>query len=95
MIYKIYMSKGDNITIDDEDLQHIQDNLSAPLIRVKQAIINPSFMVSIYPTGENEFEKKKKVEMINGKPTLIEEGTKSVVKNLMSEKKKLSEKFTT
>ncbi len=66
MIYEIYMSKGANIKIDEEDLNHIQNNLSAPLIRTKQAIINPSFMVSIVPTEEKEFILKPKIEIENG-----------------------------
>jgi len=66
MIYEIQMSKGSTIKIDEQDLHHLQDNLSAPLIRVKQAIINPSFMVSIFPTEEKEFIIKPKIEIESG-----------------------------
>lgn len=51
-IYEVIMSKGEKIKIDEEDLVKIKENLSANLIRVKQGIINPSFMVMIVPTNE-------------------------------------------
>ena len=72
-MYEINMSKGVNIKIDSEDLQKIQDNLKAPLIRVKQAIINPSFMVSIVPIEEKEFSVKKKIVVENGVAKMIGE----------------------
>lgn len=64
------MSRGGVIKIDEEDLAHIQKNIGESLIRVKQGIINPSFMISIIPTAEEEFIEKSKVEMIGGRPTL-------------------------
>ena len=68
------MSKGENIKIDEEDLNHIQDNLSAPLIRVKQAIINPSFMISIVPSeNEEDIVTRKKVIVENGVAKIIGE----------------------
>jgi len=73
MIYEIQMSKGDTIKIDEEDLKKIEENIGASLIRVKQAIINPSFMVSIYPTEEKEFVIKKKFEIENGMAKVIGE----------------------
>lgn len=68
------MSKGENIKIDDEDLVKIQENLSAPLIRVKQAIINPSFMVSITPSeDEDDIVTRKKVIVENGVAKIVGE----------------------
>jgi hypothetical protein len=80
MIYLIHLSKGEKIKIDEEDLQHIQDNLSAPLIRVKQAIINPSFMVSITPSeNEEDIVTRKKVIVENGVAKIIgEESVKAL-----------------
>lgn len=74
MIYIVNMSKGQNIKIDEEDLVKIEQNLSAPLIRVKQAIINPSFMVSITPSeDEEDLIKRKKVILENGIAKIIGE----------------------
>ena len=82
MIYIINMSKGDNIKIDELDLNHIQENLSAPLIRVKQAIINPSFMISITPTNEEEFKIKPIIKLENGMAKIIgEEKINTLAKN--------------
>ena len=68
------MSKGENIKIDEEDLKHIEDNLSAPLIRIKQAIINPSFMISIVPSeSEEDLVTRKKVVVENGVAKIIGE----------------------
>lgn len=60
------MSKGQNIKIDEQDLKKIKENMSENFIVVKQAIINPSFIVSITPTEEKEFATKPKVEIDNG-----------------------------
>jgi len=58
MIYKLVLSKGDDIKLDEEDLEKIQNNIAEKLIRIKQGIFNPSFMISIIPTDENEFTKR-------------------------------------
>lgn len=58
MIYMINMSKGKDIKIDEEDLQKLKDNIKAPLIQLKQGIINPSFMISIVPTEEKDVIQK-------------------------------------
>lgn len=80
MIYEINMSKGANIKIDEEDLLHLQENLSAPLIRLKQAIINPSFMISIIPTDEKDTVTRPKVIVENGVAKMIgEEKTNTLV----------------
>lgn len=70
MIYQIEMSKGPPIKIDEEDLAKIKANIGESLIAIKQGIINPSFMISITPTTEAEFTTQRKVEMIDGRPTM-------------------------
>ena len=64
MIYLLNMSKGKDIKIDEDDLQKLKDNIKAPLIQLKQGIINPSFMISIVPTDEPDVIKRPKVEYI-------------------------------
>ncbi len=78
MIYQVEMSKGPNIKIDDADLAHLQKNIGEALIRVKQGIINPSFMVSIIPTDEKETKMVPKIDYQggNGAPILV--GTEEV-----------------
>jgi len=76
MIYTVEMSKGPNIKIDEQDLTHLQANIEKSLIRVKQGIINPSFMVSIIPTNEKDVEIKNKIEMKDGRPVIV--GTEEV-----------------
>lgn len=71
MIYQIEMSKGPSIKIDEEDLAHIQENIAQALIRVKQGIINPSFMISIIPTDGKDTEMKNKIEMRDGRPVIV------------------------
>jgi hypothetical protein len=83
-MYEIQMSKGNNIKIDEEDLQKIIVNISASLISIKQAIINPSFMISITPTKEEEFMVKKKVVIEDGKAVLIGEEKIKKINDLMS-----------
>lgn len=65
------MSKGPSIKIDEEDLAHIQKNIAQALIRVKQGIINPSFMISIIPTNEKDVEIKNKIEMKEGRAVIV------------------------
>lgn len=90
MIYQINMSKGQNIKIDEEDLKKIQENLSAPLIRVKQAIINPSFMVSITPTDEEDIVEKPKVEITNGVAYIVGKENFDVLVDKMTINKQLN-----
>jgi len=90
MIYQINMSKGQNIKIDEEDLKKIQENLSAPLIRVKQAIINPSFMVSITPTEEEDIIEKPKVQVIDGVAHIIGKENFNTLVDKMSINKQLN-----
>jgi len=89
-MYEINMSQGQKIKIDNEDLEHIQKNMKSSLIRVKQGIINPSFIVSIIPTNEQEMKQNRHVIFNkNGNPILIEEKdqirtleNKIVIKNI-------------
>jgi len=65
-MYELNMSKGSNIRIDEEDLKKIRENISANLIQVKQAIINPSFLISIVPIEEKEVITKPIFEIKDG-----------------------------
>jgi hypothetical protein len=48
--YKIYLSSRVDIEIDDDDYQKLTQSISSGnLIKLKQAIINPSFIVCIIP----------------------------------------------
>lgn len=91
MIYLINMSKGESIKIDEEDLTKIQENLSAPLIRVKQAIINPSFMISITPSGnEEDLVTRKKIVVEDGVAKIVGEESVKVLADKMNVNKKLN-----
>ena len=59
--YKVILSTGKaEIILDQEDYEKMTNNMGGGnLIRVKQAIINPSFIVAVIPF---EVEKKKEVE---------------------------------
>lgn len=90
MIYEAIMSKGDKIKIDEEDLQKLQENIKAPFIRVKQAIINPSFLVMIIPTNEPETKITYTYkENIDGSVMITGEEERAALADLMSINKKL------
>jgi len=61
--YKVYLSSGEPVTIDEDDLIKIEQNLSTGnLIRLKKGIINPSFVVLIIPTRkEEDIEEENRV----------------------------------
>lgn len=88
MIYKVNMSKGSFIHIDDEDLEKIKVNIKAPLVQVKQGIINPSFMISIVPDPEIEEVKvyTKAIHQDNGTVRLEEVEKKFYPPDLMNKK---------
>lgn len=90
MIYQIVMSKGDSIKIDEEDLAKIEQNIGASLIRVKQAIINPSFMISIYPTEEKEFTTKPTISVVNGVAQIVGEEKVKALSDKMNTKNLLN-----
>ena len=83
MIYQIEMSRGPSIKIDEEDLAKIKANIGESLISVKQGIINPSFMISIIPTDEEDTKIEKKVEIVNGRPTMTVGKKTSALSNKM------------
>lgn len=92
MIYEVIMSKGEKIKIDEEDLVKIKENLSANLIRVKQGIINPSFMVMIVPTNEADVISKPIVEIDESSGVAVQTGVEriAVLADKMSDVKKLT-----
>ena len=90
MIYIVNMSKGKDIRIDEEDLVKIEGNLSASLIRIKQGIINPSFMISITPTDEEDFRVKPKMKLVDGVARVIGMERINVLEDKMNITKKLN-----
>ena len=60
MIYKLQLSNKGEFEIDEEDYQNVLKSVgSGNLAKIKQAIINPSFIVAIIPQRET---KEKKIE---------------------------------
>ena len=90
MIYKIVMSKGEEIKIDEEDLVKIKANIGESLIQIKQGIINPSFMIAIIPTDEPEtqikhiLEKRGNTAVITATETIKKLVDKMTIKNILS-----------
>src|SRR3990167_2326326 len=53
--YRISMSSKDKIVVDEDDFAKLEQNLgTGNLIRLKKGIVNPSFIVSIYPITQQE-----------------------------------------
>jgi len=78
MIYEIQMSKGPSIKIDEDDLVKIKKNIGESLIQIKQGIINPSFMIAIIPTDEEETRLKHLIEQRDGRAVIT--GTETIKK---------------
>lgn len=86
------MSKGEKIKIDEEDLVKIKENLSANLIKVKQGIINPSFMVMIVPTNEADVISKPKFDLEGPSARVIGfEEVKVLADKMSADTKKLTQ----
>ena len=90
MIYEIQMSRGPSIKIDEDDLVKIKKNIGESLIQIKQGIINPSFMIAIIPTDEEETRVKNLIEIHEGRAVIT--GTETIKKlvDKMTIKKLLS-----
>ncbi len=77
MIYKIILGKNE-IRIDEEEKNFFMDNQDKKFIALKSGeVVNASFVQGIiidHEAGRNEQinSPKKKVVMIEGKPTLLE-----------------------
>lgn len=84
------MSKGEKIKIDEEDLVKIKENISANLIRVKQGIINPSFMVMIIPTNESDVVTKPIIDSTGDNARVIGSEEIKVLSDKMSDIKRLN-----
>lgn len=53
--FKITMSTKDRITIDEDDFLKLSNNISTGnLIKLKKGIVNPSFIVDIFPVSAKE-----------------------------------------
>lgn len=60
MIYKLYLSNKSEFDLDEEDYQVVSNAMgTGGFAQLKQAIINPSFIVAIIPQRES---KEKKIE---------------------------------
>lgn len=90
MIYEIIMSKGEKIKIDEADLAKLQENIKAPFVRVKQAIINPSFLVMIVPTNQPDVKVEKIAKEEYGKAVYEENEVKVLADLMSSEVKRLN-----
>ncbi len=91
MIYDLILSKGSVIKIDEEDLEVIKDNIGKSLIKIKQGIFNPSFMVTIVPTNQSDVIEKYKIETQGNIAKITGTEEIKVLPDLMSkEVKKLS-----
>jgi len=90
MIYKIVMSKGEEVKIDEDDLVKIKANIGESLIQIKQGIINPSFMIAIIPTDEQETRVKDLIEIRDGRAVVTATETiKKLVDKMTIKNKKL------
>lgn len=83
------MSKGDTILIDEHDLEKIKTNIKAPLIQIKQGIINPSFMISIVPTDKESVKKIPIIETGEGIAKIVGYENEDVLNNTMIENRAL------
>ncbi len=91
MIYDLLLSKGSVIKIDEEDLQVIKDNIGSSLIKLKQGIFNPSFMVTIVPTHQPDVISKPIIDSTGDTAKVTGETEVKVLQDLMSgEVKKLA-----
>lgn len=97
MIYEIHNSKGPSILADDADLTKIETNTGAFMVRIKQGIVRPPFIVSIIPTDRKETYLEQKVSIVNGVARVTSSTQTKVLKDLMAKKdfKKLSAKKIT
>jgi len=92
--YKVYLSVSKvDIELDQEDFEKLSQNIqSGNLIKVKQAIINPSFVVAIVPF-EKEAPKKVTGYVKDGKFIVTEEKTATLPDAFAEESKLLADKF--
>ena len=68
MIYKLYLSNGTSIPVNEQELQKFRDNTSANFIELTAGIINPSFVVSIMLDTElTMLDNQKRIAQLNAK----------------------------
>ena len=68
MIYKLYLSNGTSIPVNEQELQKFKDNTSASFIELTAGIINPSFVVSIMLDTElTMLDNQKRIAQLNAK----------------------------
>lgn len=66
--FKISMSTKDKIIIDEQDFVKLEGSMgTGNLIKLKKGIVNPSFIVSIYPiTPKEALEEEGRSRKIEG-----------------------------
>ena len=68
MIYKLYLSNGTSMPVNEQELQKFKDNPSANFIELTAGIINPSFLVSIMVDTElTLLDNQKRIAQLNAK----------------------------
>jgi len=68
MIYKLYLSNGTSMPVNEQELQKFKDNTSASFIELTAGIINPSFVVSIMLDTElTMLDNQKRIAQLNAK----------------------------
>jgi len=68
MIYKLYLSNGTSMPVNEQELQKFKDNTSASFIELTAGIINPSFVVSIMLDTElTMLDNQKRIALLNAK----------------------------
>jgi hypothetical protein len=76
MTYTIFLSNKNEIVIDDEDYKKFTENVkSGNLIKLKRAIINPSFVVSIIPDSiKSQRRIEGHIDQLTGNYVIDREG---------------------
>ena len=57
MMYKIILNNKNEIIIDDEDYKKFEQNITSTFVRLKQAVINPSYVIAIIPHNEKKTDE--------------------------------------
>ena len=76
-IYKLTLSNKESLLIDEIELQKFENNVDKNFIKLKNGIINPSFVVSITLDKESTYEVNKEITFKN-KPLEIAGDTQKI-----------------
>ena len=68
MIYKLYLSNGTSMPVNEQELKKFRDKTSANFIELTAGIINPSFIVGIMMDTElSLLDNQKRIAQLNAK----------------------------